>query len=256
MLQPVQLLETSRPSSQEHQLRIEIAAACRLLDRLEMSDMTSGYMSVKLPDEEERYLVTPYGLLFNEITASSIVKVDFEGNIVGDSSHNYTIYSPGFIYLNRIIHRARPDAQAIMHLHPIHATALSSLAGELLPCSEAGIWLYRQIGYGDFILPGGLVDEAQEKRLVSSLGDKQILMVRNHGTITLGTSIPEAFLMSVLLENACKIQLLAESTGRKLICPPEETCLKAAQQLNDVSPLWDWNALVRQLDRQESSYQT
>lgn len=252
MVKAVELTETHSASSQERQLRIELAAACRLLDRLGMSDMTSGYISLKMPNEENQYLVTPYGLLFNEINASSIVKVDFDGNTIGESDH--IIYSNGFIYLNRLIHRARPDAQCIMHLHPIHATALSSLEGELLPCSEGAIWLYGQVGYCDFILPGGLVDEAEEKRLVSSLGNNQILIVRNHGTITLGKSVPEAFLMSVLLENACQIQILAESTGRKLICTPEETCLKAAKQLNDVGPMWDWNALIRQLDQQEPSY--
>lgn len=234
----------------ERELRIQLAAAYRLVDRFRMSDLIYTHISVRLPGPNNHFLINPYGLMFNEITASSLVKVDINGNIIGGS--DYAINPAGFV-IHGAIHAARKDLHCVMHTHTRYGMAVSALECGLLPISQFAMQFYQRVAYHHY--EGLSLDLDEQPRLVQNLGDKKVMILRNHGLLTAGHTIPEAFILMYYLERSCEVQITAQSSGSPLIIPAEAVCEKSANQqdLEDLGEL-EWSALIRILDREDPSY--
>lgn len=234
----------------EQELRIQLAATYRLIDKFRMSDLVETHISVRLPGPEEHFLINPYGMMFHEITASSLVKVDLEGNIVDQS--DWPVNPAGFV-IHSAIHSARKDITCVLHTHAPYGTAVSMLECGLLPVSQFALQFYNRVGYHNY--EGLSLDLNERQRLVEDLGDKMVMILRNHGLLTVGCTIPEAFILMFYLERACQVQILAQSSGSNLVFPPEDICEKSGlqQDVKDLGQL-QWPSLLRLLDREDSSY--
>jgi ribulose-5-phosphate 4-epimerase/fuculose-1-phosphate aldolase len=247
-------LQASRPKAKseldERELRIQLAAAYRLVDKFRMSELLETHISVRLPGPEEHFLLNPYGLMFHEITASSLVKVDFQGNVVGNS--DWSVNPAGFV-IHSALQSARKDITCVLHTHSPYGTAVSITECGLLPVSQFALKFYNRIAYHDY--EGVSLDISERERLVRDLGNKKVMILRNHGLLTVGRTIAEAFILMFYLERACEVQIRAQSSGSKLIFPSEEVCQKSAlqQDIEDVGQL-QWPALLRLLDREDPSY--
>jgi ribulose-5-phosphate 4-epimerase/fuculose-1-phosphate aldolase len=234
----------------EHTLRLHLAAAYRLIDQFGMSDLVDTHLSVRLPEAADHFLINPYGLLFSEITASSLVKVDLQGNLV--ESGGWPVNPAGFV-IHSAIYEGRRDAVCVLHTHSRYVMAVSTLACGLLPISQIGLQFYNQVAYHDY--EGVSFALAERERLIADLGNHPVMLLRNHGLLTVGRSIAEAFYLAYYMEKACEIQVLAQSTGSTLIEPAPVICEEAAaqQQVEDLGQL-QWNALLRMLDQADPSY--
>ena len=241
-------------SPAEWQARIELAACFRLLAKFRMTDLTATHATVRIPDTEDHILINPYGLLFEEITASCLVKMDLEGNILSNTEHPPV--SAGFA-IHGAVHRARPDAVCTVHTHTRAGTGVAALACGLLPVNQMSLVFYDRVAYNDYAF---LMEIEECGQLVRDLGDKNVMLMRNHGLLTAGGSVGEAFMRMYYLDKACEIQLDALATGRELELPPPEVCEEAAQRsmVIDGHPFGEveWTALVRQLDRDDPSYRS
>jgi ribulose-5-phosphate 4-epimerase/fuculose-1-phosphate aldolase len=240
-------------SEEERQLRIDLAACYRLVAAFGWDDLVFTHISAKLPGPEEHFLINPYGMLFEEISASSLVKVDIHGNIVGESHHS--VNPAGFV-IHSAIHAARPDVRCVLHTHALNGVAVSAQAEGLLPISQQSIFALASLGYHDY--EGVALRDDEKPRLVRDLGDKTFLILRNHGLLTVAENIPDAFLGMYVLESACAIQLRAQSGGAKLL-PIAAPILagarqQAAQVTRNLGGLLAWPALLRRLDRDDSSF--
>src|SRR5262249_36093934 len=192
----------------EWKLRVDLAAAYRLVALFGWDDLIFTHVSARLPGPEHHFLINPYGMTFDEVTASSLVKIDLEGRKLLDSP--YEINPAGFT-IHSAIHAAREDVKCVLHTHSINGTAVSAQKGGVLPVSQPSIFVLASLGYHDY---EGLGINAEEKpRLVRDLGDKVFLMLRNHGLLTVGPSIADAFLAMYQFEAACMIQLRAQAGG-------------------------------------------
>jgi ribulose-5-phosphate 4-epimerase/fuculose-1-phosphate aldolase len=240
----------TRTDLSERELRVQLAAAYRLIDRYGMSDLIYTHISVRLPGEEPNFLINPFGLMFNEITASSLVKVDLNGNILEDNG--YPINPAGFV-IHSAVHAAREDVLCVMHTHSRYGMAVSALECGLLPITQFALQFYDQVAYHNY---EGLALELEEReRLIADLGNKQVMILRNHGLLTAGQSIPEAFYLLYYLEKSCEVQILAQSAGSPIAYPSEEVCDRTAKQFGwtNTGEL-EWIALTRMLDREDPSY--
>lgn len=237
------------PSSDEQELRVQLAAAYRLIDRFQMSDLIDTHISARLPDSEG-FLLNPFGMMFHEITSSSLVKVDFQENAI--NSQGWSVNPAGFA-IHSAIYSARTDVNCVLHTHSRFGTAVSMLECGLLPASQFALLFYNRVAYHDY--EGVALDLAERERLVQDLENKDVMILRNHGLLTVGQTIAEAFILMFYLEKACETQILAQSTGSPLIVPPEEVC-EASMQGQNVAGLvqLQWNALIRLLDRDDPSY--
>src|SRR5262245_4860749 len=197
-----------RISPAEWQARVDLAAMYRLTALYGWDDLVFTHISLRVPGPEHHFLINPYGFLFEEITASSLVKVDLAGNVVMETT--YFINPAGFT-IHSAVHEAREDAQCVFHTHVAHGVAVSAQKQGLLPISQQSIFPLAAIGYHNY---EGVALNADEKiRLVSDLGTNQALILRNHGLLTVGRSAAEAFLYMYVLESACRIQIMAQSGG-------------------------------------------
>lgn len=237
----------------EWQARVDLAAAYRLVALHGWDDLIFTHISARVPGPEHHFLLNPYGMMFDEVTASSLVKIDLEGNKVMDSP--YFINPAGFT-IHSAVHAAREDALCVMHLHTDYGIAVSAQKDGLLPISQQAMFPLASLAYHDY---EGLALNAEEKpRLVSDLGDKNYLILRNHGLLTIGKTAAEAFLSMYILERACRIQILAQSSGRELHRVSEPIIELTAKQLSAVtvgqgSDL-TWPGLLRKLDRIDPTY--
>lgn len=255
MKQTIELsLQSSMPktplTSNETELRVQLAAAYRLMDRFGWSELTETHISARLPMSEDYFLLNPYGIMFHEITASNLVKVDFKGNILGNSE--WMLNPAGFVIHSAIL-TGRKDINFVLHTHSPYSTAVSMLECGLLPASQFALQFYNRIAYHDY--EGVSLDLREQERLIKDLGDKNVMILRNHGLLTVGRTIAEAFTLMFYFEKACEAQILAQSTGSPLIIPSEDVCNKSMQQQNvdDLGQL-KWQALIRMLDREDPSY--
>ncbi len=241
----------SAAESQERQLRIQLAACYRLIARLGMDDLVYTHISVRLPGPEDLFLINPYGLMFDEITASSLVKVDQEGQIVEDTP--WPINPAGFV-IHSAIHGARKDITCVLHTHTQAGFAVSALAAGLLPISQFSLQFYNRLGYHDY---EGIATSLEERqRLAADLGPYYAMILRNHGLLTAGRTVAEAFSLMYYLEQSCQVQIVAQAAGT-LVFPPESVCEHTARQYEgDGSPRGslEWQALIRKLDREDPSY--
>jgi ribulose-5-phosphate 4-epimerase/fuculose-1-phosphate aldolase len=240
-------------SPEEWQARVDLAAAYRLVADYGWDDLVFTHISARVPGPEHHFLINPYGMMFEEITASSLVKVDLDGNIVMDS--DYSINPAGFT-IHSAVHAAREDALCVMHLHTDNGIAVSAQAEGLLPISQQALFVLASLGYHDY--EGLALNDEEKPRLVADLGKKTFLILRNHGLLTVGQSVPDAFLSMFLLERACRIQILAQSGGGKLIpinpqilaqIPAQETVVTKGSRGKLA-----WPGLLRRLDRIGSNY--
>lgn len=239
-------------SDAEWQVRVDLAAAYRLVAHFGWDDLIFTHLSARIPDTDHHFLINPYGMMFHEITASSLVKVDQDGNIVADNG--YRINPAGFT-IHSAIHMAREDAGSVMHLHNHAGTAVSAQKNGLLPITQTAMLVYPRIAYHDY--EGVALNLDERERIVQDLGDKDIMILRNHGTLTLGKTVAEAFTLMYFLENACEKQLRAQAGG-ELHFPSQaaiETTREQSSMLPKVSTLV-WPGLIRLLDNKDPSYRS
>jgi len=240
-------------SAEEWQARVDLAAAYRLAALYEWDDLIFTHISARVPGPEHHFLINPYGLMFDEITASSLVKVGLDGNKVMDSS--YDINPAGFT-IHSAIHAAREDAMCVMHLHTRHGVAISAKKHGLLPISQQSLFALASIAYHNY--EGLALNDAEKPRLVSDLGDKNNLILRNHGLLTIGANAAEAFLAMYNLERSCEIQLVAEAGGAELVSIAKPILDGITAQVDVVTKGLGgnivWPALLRKLDKIDSSY--
>jgi ribulose-5-phosphate 4-epimerase/fuculose-1-phosphate aldolase len=243
-------LPQAEPIQDERSLRIQLAAAYRLIDRFGLSDLVDTHISVRLPGTADHFLINPYGLLFHEITASSLVKVDVQGNLVEPG--DWQVNPAGFV-IHGAIYPDRSDVHCVLHTHSRYGMAVSALDCGLLPISQIALQFYGRVAYHHY--EGVSLELDEQQRLVTDLQHHNVMILRNHGLLTVGQTVAEAFYLAYYMEKACEIQILAQSTGQPLIEPPLEVCVKAAEQQTVSNGQLQWNALLRLLNREDPSYQ-
>jgi ribulose-5-phosphate 4-epimerase/fuculose-1-phosphate aldolase len=245
---------TSSPAqANEARLRIDLAAAYRLVALFGWDDLLATHLSVRLPGPEHHFLINPLGLLFEEITASSLVKVDLDGNIVEPGP--WAINPAGFV-IHSAVHAARPDICCVIHLHTINGIAVASQEQGLLPLNQTAMLLNGRLGYHDF--EGIALDTEERPRLVADLGRNDALILRNHGTLAVGSSVASAFQAIYFLERACAIQVAAQAGAATLRMPDAELQQRVTKQVasfGDVAERLLWPALLRRLDRANPGYE-
>jgi ribulose-5-phosphate 4-epimerase/fuculose-1-phosphate aldolase len=243
----------STVNAAEWQQRVDLAACYRLVALFGWDDLIFTHISARVPGPEHHFLINPYGMLFEEITASSLVKVDLEGTKVLESRHEI---NPAGFTIHSAIHAIREDAGCILHVHSVNGIAVSAQSEGVLPISQHSIFVLSSLAYHDY--EGVALDEEEKPRLVRDLGDKNFFMLRNHGLLTVGKSIAEAFVSMYLFETTCMIQVRAQAGGGELrrLRP---TIVEAAQGqwatvTRGAGGGLAWPALLRKLDRIDPSY--
>ncbi|MES2917055.1 MAG: class II aldolase/adducin family protein [Pseudomonadota bacterium] len=240
-------------SPEEWEARVNLAAAYRLIALYGWDDLIFTHVSARVPGPEHHFLINPYGMLFEEITASSLVKVDVHGNKVMDSP--WDINPAGFT-IHSAVHAAREDAHCVMHTHSLNGVAVSAQKGGLLPISQQSTVVLASLGYHDY--EGIALREEEKPRLVRDLGANNFLMLRNHGLLTVGATPADAFLHMYIFEAACLIQVRALAGGGELVQvhPDILAGVKAMVQqvLRGMGGGLAWPGLLRKLDRQNPGY--
>lgn len=236
----------------EVEVRVDLAAAYRLVAHFGWDDTIFTHLSVRVP-HTPHFLINPYGLLFEEITASNLVKIDLEGNKVEDTPF---IVNPAGFVIHSALHQAHPEAHAVMHLHSQDGQAVSAQQGGLLPITQTAMLICDDVAYHDY--EGLAVDVAERERLVADLGTRHALLLRNHGTLTIGETVSDAFLRMYFLERACSAQVRAQAGGGALSQPSADSIERTAQAGNAglafIGRALAWPALVRKADRLDPSY--
>ena len=240
-------------SDAEWRARADLAAAYRLVALHGWDDLIFTHISARVPGAEHHFLLNPYGMMFDEVTASSLVKIDLAGTKVMESP--YFVNPAGFT-IHSAVHAAREDALCVMHLHTEYGIAVSAQKEGLRPISQQAMFALGSLAYHDY--EGLALDENEKPRLVGDLGDKNYLILRNHGLLTIGRTAAEAFLGMFLLERACKIQIMAQSGGGELVEIPGPIVARVASQMSAVTvgqgAELTWPGLLRKLDRIDPSY--
>jgi ribulose-5-phosphate 4-epimerase/fuculose-1-phosphate aldolase len=240
-------------SEEEWQVRVNLAACYRLIAMYGWDDMVFTHISARVPGTEEHFLINAYGLLFEEMMASNLVKVDLEGEIVQETP--YVINPAGFT-IHSAVHTARADAACVLHTHTRSGVAVSAQTDGLLPISQISLLPYASLAYHDY--EGIALNEDEKPRLVADLGDSNFLILRNHGLLTVGKSIPDAFLFMYALETACQIQLAAQSGGATLteVNPAIVAGIQSQVEMvtRGMGGALAWPGLLRKLDRMDPSF--
>src|SRR6266699_1624635 len=235
-------------SEQEWQARVDLAAAYRLVAHYGWDDLIFTHISARVPGPEHQFLLNPYGMMFDEVTASSLVKVDLRGNVVMETP--YAINPAGFT-IHSAVHAAREDALCVMHLHTDYGIAVSAQKNGLLPISQQSLFALASLAYHDY--EGLALNEDEKPRLALELEDKKNMILRNHGLLTIGRTVAEAFLSMYLLERACRIQILAQYGGVELHAIEDSIVNLVARQQKAVTvgqgAALVWPGLLRKLDR-------
>jgi ribulose-5-phosphate 4-epimerase/fuculose-1-phosphate aldolase len=242
-------------SEEEWAIRVDLAAAYRLVAHYGWDDLIFTHLSARIPGPEHHFLINPYDMMFEEITASSLVKIDVEGLPVVPTSHPV---NPAGFTIHSAIHMARDDAHAVMHLHTPAGQAVSAMAEGLLPHTQTAMIAQHDVAYHEY--EGIATDLEERERLVEDIGEKNLMILRNHGTLAVGESVADCFLRLYFLERACDAQVKMLSAGRdNLYNPPQGTPEKVKAQtpaagMAMVSRALAWPALLRKLDRIDSSF--
>lgn len=246
--------------SAEWEARLALAACYRLVARLGLDDVIYNHISLRLPGREDAFLINPYGMLFGEITASSLVKIDTEGRKLDDSPHSVNVAA---FVIHAAIHKARADAACVLHTHSDAATTVSCQKDGLLPLTQFAMRFHRRQAFHDY--EGVAIDLDEQQRLVRDLGSHPVMLMRNHGILTVGRTPGEAFMLLYYFERAARIQLqlqAAAAAGSQILTPPEDVCEHAARQFWEnqgdilVAGEREWPAFLRQLDREDASWRT
>lgn len=242
-----------RVSDDEWQLRVDLAACYRIVAMYGWDDLVFTHISARVPGPDEHFLINAYGMLFEEMTASSLVKVDLDGEKVLDSPH--PVNPAGFV-IHSAIHEARPDVGCVLHTHTRAGVAVSTQPDGLQPISQTSLLPYATLAYHDY--EGIALNDDEKPRLVADLGDKNCLMLRNHGLLTAGPTIADAFLLMYAFETACQIQIMAQGSGAELRQVPQPIVdgieAQVEQVLRGLGGQLVWPGLLRKLDRRDRSY--
>lgn len=240
-------------SDEEWQTRVDLAACYRLVADFGWSDLVFTHITARVPGEQDAFLINPYGLMFDEITASSLVKIDLHGNKLQESP--FPVNPAGFT-IHSAVHAARHDAQCVLHTHSLNGVAVSAQKQGVLPLSQQSIFILSSLGYHDY--EGVALNDEEKPRLVHDLGSNQFLMLRNHGLLTLGKTIADAFLNMYLFEATCTIQVRAQAGGGELLMIPQAIINGAQQQAKTATKslggMLAWPGLLRRLERLDPSF--
>jgi len=241
-------------SDEEWALRVDLACAYRLVAHHGWDDLIFTHLSVRIPGPEHHFLINPYNLMFEEITASSLVKIDVHGSPVMETPY---MTNPAGFTIHSAIHMARADAHAVIHLHTPYGQAVAAQADGLMPITQTAMLIRDELAYHHY--EGVATDLEERERLVADFGTKTAMILRNHGTLTVGETVGEAFLKMYFLERACEAQVHALAGGAALLNhPPQGSPEKAANQarggLKLISTMLAWPALMRKMDRECPGY--
>ena len=238
-------------SKEEWETRQDLAAFYRTIPYFGWDDLIFTHISAKVPGADDEFLINPYGFLFDEITASNLVKVNLKGKILSDTNN---FINPAGFTIHSAIHESREDAHCIVHLHSNDGVAVASLKDGLLPLSQTGMLVRSQIAYHDY--EGVALFEEEKERLVKDLGEARLMILRNHGTLALGKNVAEAFTNIYFLEKACSYQVRALSGNLELNYPSEESIETTRQQGEgrEVAAALLWPAVKRKMERLDSSF--
>jgi ribulose-5-phosphate 4-epimerase/fuculose-1-phosphate aldolase len=241
------------PDPEELEARRQLAACYRFFGRRNMDDLIYTHLSARIPGRPGRFLFIPFGMLFEEVTASNLIEVDWDGQDVGGGGK--PVNPAGWI-VHRVVYEALPETQSVMHLHTICGTAVSAQKAGLLPVNQFAITYSGKIAYHDYDGPGLRPEE--QKQFIADLGDKPLMFLRNHGTLSRGRSIAEAFTLMHYLERTCEIQIMAQAGGTALATPAQDIVdrtVAIAQGVGDRS-FGDvgFQAIMRKMDREEPTY--
>jgi len=241
-----------RVSAEEWQIRIDLAAAYRLVAHFGWDDLVFTHISARVPGPEHHFLINPFGLMFDEICASNLVKIDLEGKQVEPSP--YMVNQAGFT-IHSAVHAGREDAHCVLHLHTVAGTAVSAQEQGLLPISQTAMILNGQIAYHDY--EGIAFNHDERPRIVHDLGNKSAMLLRNHGTLTVGSTVAGAFMAAYFLQRACEIQVAALAGNSKLVTPQNQVqgvVEEQAKMERAGAERLVWPSLIRLLDRKSPGY--
>jgi ribulose-5-phosphate 4-epimerase/fuculose-1-phosphate aldolase len=233
----------------EWEARVQLAAAYRLAAKFGMTDLIYTHISTRVPGRHDQFLINPHGWFFHEITASSLVRIDVEGNPVEDG--RFEVNAAGFT-IHSALHMARQDVECVLHVHTTAGMAVAALECGLLPLNQMSMQYYNRLAYHDY--EGISLELDERQRIVKSMGTAHSLILRNHGLLTVGRSVAEAFTRMYYLNRACEIQVQTLSMGQKVILPSREVCEHAAKQHDDYAYLdtvhldREWTALLRLIE--------
>jgi ribulose-5-phosphate 4-epimerase/fuculose-1-phosphate aldolase len=240
----------------EWQTRVDLAACYRLVAAFGMTDLIYNHITARIPGSPDHILINPYGMMYEEITASSLIKIDLEGNIIGDHDSRFSVNAAGYV-IHSAVHAARHDVQCVLHTHTRAGSAVSALKSGLIPLAQTSM-RFARIAYHDY--ESVALKLSERERLVADLGNGEAMILRNHGLLTVGPSIAQAFNLMYWLEMACKIQIDALSGGEELVLPSQaiidETYTLYQPQTRRPFGEMEWPAMLRYLDRRDTSYKT
>ncbi|MFQ3250147.1 MAG: ribulose-5-phosphate 4-epimerase/fuculose-1-phosphate aldolase [Glaciecola sp.] len=240
-------------SKEEWQTRVDLAAAYRIVAHYGWDDLVFTHISARVPGPDHHFLINPYGMMFDEVTASSLVKVDINGKKVMQS--DYEVNPAGFI-IHSAVHESREDAQCVMHLHTVDGIAVSTLKNGLQAYSQQSLFPLSALSYHEY--EGVALNPEEKARLVADLGDTSFMILRNHGLLTCGESIADTFLYMFLLQRACEIQIKAQATGQDMIKIPDQILAgiqaQAKQVTRSAGGALAWPGILRKLDRVNPGY--
>ncbi len=238
-------------SAEERQLRVDLAACYRLVALYGWTDLVFTHISARIPGPEHHFLINPYGLMFDEITASSLIKVDQDCNKLSDSPHHV---NPAGFTIHSCIHAGRPDVGCVLHTHTRAGVAVSAQKDGVLPISQQSTFVLSSLAYHDY--EGVAVREDEKPRLQADLGSATFFMLRNHGLLTVGKTVADAFLAMYAFETTCQIQVSAQSGGGALV-PIDPRIVEGighAMKVQGLEGAFIWPALLRRLDRIDPGY--
>lgn len=248
----------NRYTAQEWAVRVDLAACYRLASHFRMTDLIYTHISARVPGTRDQFLINPYGLWFDEVTASNLVKINLSGEKIEPSPHK--VNPAGFI-IHAAIHEAREDAHCVMHTHSRAGVAVSTLSSGLLPISQFALRFYGKIGYHNY--EGATLVPGERERLQQSMARNNVLILRNHGLLTAGRSVAEAFNRMFMLNSACQVQIDAMQTGDEIVLPSTQVCELTARQYAgeeeedmDERLTLEWQALMRLIDNQIPDYRS
>lgn len=248
-------------SPEEWATRVDLAACYRLMAHYGMTDLIYNHITARVPGAKHHILINAYGLLYEEVTASNLYKIDLDGAVVLKPDTEYGINYPGYV-IHSAVHSGRDDAGCVIHTHSRATVAVSAMQEGLLPVSQQALRFYGRTSYHDY--EGPAVDLDERRRLVEHLGGNDVMFLRNHGTVAVGRTVPEAFNIIYFLEQSCKIQVDLMAARAQIVLPSSEACEAAAFVMkpegDDAHGSMDgsreWPAMRRLLDRKDPSYAT
>jgi ribulose-5-phosphate 4-epimerase/fuculose-1-phosphate aldolase len=240
-------------SKEEWETRVNLAACYRLMHEFGMTEMIANHISARVPGTHDQFLINPYGMLYEEMTASSMIKIDIDGNILFNATE-YGINKAGYV-IHSAVHAARHDVDCVIHTHTLAGMAVSAMKTGLLPLAQTAM-RFGDVAYHDYEGPALNLDE--RARLVADLGDREAMILRNHGLLTVGPSIAESFNNMFRLERACQLQVTTLSCNAQISLPPAEVVKETQDGFKPgVRRRWgliEWPALMRKLDKIDPSY--